>query len=553
MNRADAWWTHISMLVPALAVLLGAPQAAAQKFYPDDPVRTDVDDQDASRVRPADVSHARSGWKAIRGAGDRTTRVAMNVNSLGEVPDSSWFTNRIGSRPLAVAEISHGPDTLPGPPSGPWTVVAAKTDGVMPGLRLKDAAGRLFFVKFDPPDSPEMASGAEVVATKLLFAAGYWVPENYVATLQRADLAIGAGATFTGPDGKTRPMSGGDVDGVLKRAARNADGSYRMVASLTVGGRPLGPFQYFGTRRDDPNDIVPHEHRRELRGFRVFAAWLNHVDSKGDNSLDTLLRAGGRDAVRHYLLDFGSALGSAGTEPKDPRDGYEYGLERPTALRALLTLGAYTPSWRRIRYPRLPGIGLIESTHFQPEQWKPTLPNPAFRNTRPDDTFWAAQRVMAFSDDAIRAVVAAARYSDASAARYLSEVLIDRRDRIGRSWLTNVNPISNVSIDDGGENTFRNAASDAGVTTGRSAYVVRWSVFDNTTHVTTPLGPWAPVEGTRCRVPADVAASADFLMVEIGAIHPEHPAWATPVRAFFRRDRGNSWRLVGFERLPADV
>ncbi len=33
-----------------------------------------------------------------------------------------------------------------------------------------------------------MASGAEVVATKLLFALGYHVPENYVVTFGRDEL-----------------------------------------------------------------------------------------------------------------------------------------------------------------------------------------------------------------------------------------------------------------------------------------------------------------------------------------------------------------------------
>ena len=59
-------------------------------------------------------------------------------------------------------------------------------------------------------------------------------------------------------------------------------------------------------RRDDPNDIFAHEDRRELRGLRVFCAWLNHDDSRGINSLDMLETADGRGWVKHYMFDFGS-------------------------------------------------------------------------------------------------------------------------------------------------------------------------------------------------------------------------------------------------------
>ena len=36
----------------------------------------------------------------------------MNVNSLDEVPDSTWFTNRIGRRDMSMAEIVRGPDRV---------------------------------------------------------------------------------------------------------------------------------------------------------------------------------------------------------------------------------------------------------------------------------------------------------------------------------------------------------------------------------------------------------------------------------------------------------
>src|SRR5439155_2318704 len=123
------------------------------------------------------------------------------------------------------------------------------------------------------------------------------------------DFVIGAEATFTGSDGKKRLMTTADVDRLLKQAARNADGRYRVVASLSVEGRPLGPFQYSGTRPDDPNDVVPHEHRRELRALRVFGAWTNLTDLKASNTLDTLATENGRTLVRHYLQDVGSTFG----------------------------------------------------------------------------------------------------------------------------------------------------------------------------------------------------------------------------------------------------
>ena len=402
---------HASALLAAVcvAMLMAAGDGAranTPRFYPDDPIARDPETEDASMVQAWDVSDSFDFFENSFGtAGDRTPRRAMNLNTLDEVPDSSWFTNRLGMRPMTLEELVRGPDTGTGPAPGKLTVISGKNEGISPGMTIRDSLGQVYFVKFDPPTNPEMATGAEVISTKIFHAFGYHVPENYIATLRPSDLVIEPGAQVTRPDGHVHNVQQRDLDELFRRVAQKSDGSYRLVASRAVAGKPLGPFRYHGTRSDDPNDIFPHEHRRELRGMRVLAAWVNHDEWRSSNSFDALVDIGGRRIVKHHLLDFGSTLGSGSIAAQSRRPGNEYVWERRPTLLTMLTLGLYVRPWLKVKYPDLPAAGRIESDYFQPAMWKPDYPNPAYENARADDLFWAARRVAAFSDDAIRALV----------------------------------------------------------------------------------------------------------------------------------------------------
>jgi hypothetical protein len=153
------------------------------------------------------------------------------------------------------------------------------------------------------------------------------VPEVHLARLRLEQLRIDDEATITTPNGNRRRFEYSHVRKLLRRAHREPDGYYRVVASKSLEGKPVGGFRFYGTRADDPNDFVPHEHRRELRAYGTFAAWMNHVDSKSINTLDTVVEEGNRYVVRHHLLDFGSALGSAGIYPREPFEGSEFLFE----------------------------------------------------------------------------------------------------------------------------------------------------------------------------------------------------------------------------------
>jgi hypothetical protein len=259
----------------------------------------------------------------------------------------------------------------------------------------------------------------------------------------------------------------------------------RAVASYFLPGSPLGEFRYYGTRSDDFNDTVPHEHRRELRGLFVFAAWVNHNDSRSINTFDTLIVEDERRYIRHYLIDFGAILGSASIYSNTARDGNAYFLEAREALAQMLTLGAYVPWWARANYYKSDAVGMLMADPLAPDDWKPNYPNPAFLNRLPDDTFWAAKKVMAFTDEHIRAIVEEGRYSNPEDERVVADYLIARRDRIGQAYFDRVIPLDNFRVAD---STL--AFDDLAVVYGlrpRREYTVEWSEFDNETGARTPI------------------------------------------------------------------
>jgi hypothetical protein len=540
--------------LPAAAIVglvwLSAGPGAANgpKFYPDDPLWRDPETQDASAIKEL-PSSAQYDFveNSFLGAGDETDQPALNTNTVDEVPDSSWFTNRVGRLRWTVDQIVRGPDSGPGP-TGPWTIVGGKREGLSPGFTLRDSTGTLYFVKFDPPSNPEMASGAEIISTKLFHAFGYHVPENYIAAIRRDELVLTDKSETEDEDGRERIMRPRDLDALLKRAAPNGNGSYRVLASKALPGTPVGRFRYYGTRPDDPNDIFPHEHRRELRGMRVFAAWLNHDDSRSINTFDTLVEENGRKLVRHHLLDFGSTLGSGSIQAQSTRAGNEFLWERRPTFITMLTFGFYVRPWIKVDYPDIPAVGRIEASYFQPEEWKPEYPNAAFSNARPEDKFWAARIIAAIPQQAIGAVVETARYSDPEATRYLTDVMLERRRKILSAYLNGTNPVVNPALSASGELTFENAAEEAGVTTPGGRYSIQWAAFDNETATLSEEGTEQSVTTRRAQAPSSLLnSSRAFIAARVRASHPDHPGWSQTLMLYFRRT-GGGWSLVGLER-----
>src|ERR1700733_15217712 len=519
-----------------VAVACQARAVIAQQYRPDDPIPKvpEVGSAQNAGVQPINALYDFMYHSAKHKTPPATP--SMGINTLGEVPDSSWFTNR---PPLAIEALQKGA-RIHGGPQPPFTVVAAKTEGVTPGFRIKDGRGLTYFIKVDPPANPEMATSADVMGALFLYAAGYNVPENYILLAHREDFRLSEQATITALSGKKHPMKRSQLDKILDAVPVESDGRIRLMASLSISGRIIGPFRYEFVRSDDPNDLIPHDRRRDLRGLAVLFAWLNHTDAKGDNSLDSVDGNGPDARIVHHLLDFGDSFGSDSDIAKDPRHGQEFWLptSREQAHRAM-TLGLVPTSWERAKYPHhLPATGNFTTTGFDPPTWKPNYPNPAFLEMTPQDAYWGAKRVMSFSNEDIRSIVEEGQFSNPAVTDYLTKVLITRRDLIGKAWFSRVAPLEDFTVAEGRLH-YIDLGEKYGVIPATN-YNYSWFSFDDGS------GRKSPVAGVSSdAVPAAQASSSEGSFM--GCTLTDTKAPHRTVTVVFRRD-GDQRKPVGIER-----
>ena len=130
---------------------------------------------------------------AAQGAGGRPRR--RTSTPIDEVPDSSWFTNRIGSsRPLTNDELIKGPNSGQAPDPASWTIIREKSCRVRRGLHRQGCVRRhLVRLVRRAGQSGRRDWGAIVVATKLFWALGYNQVEYFLTELDPARIKVASG------------------------------------------------------------------------------------------------------------------------------------------------------------------------------------------------------------------------------------------------------------------------------------------------------------------------------------------------------------------------
>jgi hypothetical protein len=476
---------------------------------------------------------------------------AYNVNGFDEVKNSSWFTNRNAISKLSIQEIIRGPNTGSGPDvSGIWTIIRAKLEGVTPGFTIQDSQGDTYLIKFDPKGYSELATGAEVISTKLFYAAGFNTPENYLTYFDPGILRLADEVKFTNEKGDRTFMTEADLEKIFAKIDVLPDGRIRALASKYLPGKPIGPFTYQGFRDDDPNDLIPHQHRRELRGLRVVCAWLKHTDTKDGNTLDSYVTENGKSYVKHFLIDFGSTLGSAAHGPFYPEAGHVYHFDPIEICANALTFGLAVDDWEKHTDFDFSSIGRYRSDTFDPYEFKNNIPNPAFELMTNLDGYWGAKIVMSFTDEQLTAVVREGEYSDPEAERYLLRILKERRDIIGRRWFSLVNPLDRFRLAGTAKGAVNLRFVDLAVEgnlESRSGTRYRFDLNADGRRISETQN----VDGsTSIIIPKDLI-SGDFDQIEV-AIRTERNAsgkWSKWVKIYLQRNTNTGeFNIVGLRR-----
>jgi len=389
---------------------------------------------------------------------------SANINVFDEVPDSAFFVNRHAKNRLNAGQLARGYSETDGPDlSGDLNVTKAKTDGLHIGFFIRDAKGDSYLIKFDSPDSLELATSAEVITSRFFYALGYNVPQYTIAFFPPEKIKAGEGAKTRDKTGFKKPLTQERLDEALMFVPQTDAGKYRVTASKILAGENKGYFSFTGRRKADPSDIVNHRDRREVRALAVFGAWLDNNDIRESNTLDMLTEENGKQVLKHYLIDFNGSLGSAHGGAKPPHFGHEYMFDFGETAKAFLTLGFWEKPWQKRwreagekTHPSA-AVGYFDNRDFKPAEYKIQLPYEAFKRVTRADGFWAAKQMMAFSDDDIRTMVSAGKLSSGEDADYISKALSERRDLIAKHWFSQSAPLDDFEVQRG-KLTFKDLA-----------------------------------------------------------------------------------------------
>lgn len=426
---------------------------------------------------------------------------AGDVNSLDEVPRSSWFEP---NRPVKEAFLSKRPGS-PGPPRPPLRLLGGAPTSGRGGARAVDSRGIQYELRVDPADRPGMRTAAEVIASRLLWSMGYLTPEAFITHLRLKDFAT------KGPGGEGEPAI--DIEAFLASGPAPRRGRYRMSATLWPMGIEVGPAPISKTRDDDPNDLVAHRDRRTLRALGVVATFLK-LSTIGPHSIaDIYVGPPDEGHLEHFLVGLDDALGAGDiVRPGDP----EPMVPALGPLESLFTLGLSPSKRPPITQSELLAVGDYPQ-EIASDALSPLDPYEPIERLLPADGYWAAKRIAKLSRRQLVFAVRAADLDDPVAGAYLVDALGARREALVARWYRKVSPLEVEGFKENELLILDRAITDGIVKAGDARYLIDY-LDDEGRALADPERWRTSGERFRLKLP-EAALESEYLVVRIVAIY----------------------------------
>jgi hypothetical protein len=191
--------------------------------------------------------------------------------------------------PIAEKNLAQGPTAADRAPKPPFTFVEEDISGSKPKIKVTDANGVTWKVKFAGNVPSKNEINAEIAASRLMWALGYHVEEHYY-------------------------VPAGVIEGVkgLERAKDVIDekGLFRMARFERK------PADVERTGRSWAFDQNPFAGTKELSGLLLVTALINNWDNKPENTaIDLVKREDGTVEERYLLSDLGASFGRMAGPP----------------------------------------------------------------------------------------------------------------------------------------------------------------------------------------------------------------------------------------------
>ncbi|HZI19860.1 MAG TPA: hypothetical protein VEY09_14845 [Pyrinomonadaceae bacterium] len=281
---------------------------------------------------------------------------------------------------VRARNLFYGPGSAARSPAPPFTFIEEDRSGESPKFEVRDARGVRWKVKLGPE------AQAETVATRLVWAAGYFAEEAYY--LERVRVR-----------GLPRLSRGREfVSGDTARGARFEPRRAGLVRGPTW----------------DWSDN-PFEGRRELDGLKVLMILLNNYDARAANNRVFYAGSPGRGAeARYYVADLGATLGKS-----DGLGGNRSKNDLPDFLSTRFVTGVEGDGSVEFDYDTRPtGLGIV-SILYPPYYRGEVKKEKAMRGIPVEHAAWIGSRLARLSDAQLHDAFRAARYDRATADGYV--------------------------------------------------------------------------------------------------------------------------------------